>query len=197
MKSITINSLGEIFLNKNLVGGSVNLNTIGIPVKVITSSKKEDRAKMDKAVLEAIEKQVDDAFPWIDAFMVKSVLEKQSINNSRFRVYAVTKERRFITILVTEFVAFSDDSPAWTKIFKASRDLCARIEVMSEDKHLDKHKRDGEKHWNYGSNHGRMEKQIEFVWDVTSLTMRQINALVDRARKGTEEIWKAYGVDVM
>jgi len=197
MRSIAINSLGEMFLNKQVVGGTVCLNDIGLPKKVVTSRRKDHQAKVAKAVAQAIDRQIDASFTLAESYLVRSVLEKQAVNDSRFRVYACTEKGKLVTVLATEFIFFVDDKEAKDAIYKTAKEVVAKPETMREDKHTDKSRPETQKHWNYGPNHGRMERQVQFIWNVTALTVNQIKAFIEDLKQETHAIWDKYGVGVL
>jgi len=197
MRNIAINSLGEIFLNGSCVGSPISTAAIYIRDKV--SALKKDKGAINKAIHEAFDKQIDSTFTLSEALSVKSVMDKQAVNDPRFRIYASTStvSGKMTAKMVTEFIAFLDDHFAWLKIYTISQNLEADIQVMREGKHIDQSRPADQEHWDYGPNHGHVERQVEFSWDVTDLTIRQINTLIAKAKEATGEIWEAYGVGIL
>jgi hypothetical protein len=130
------------------------------------------------------------------AFM-NAVHFRQAVNDSRFRVYGITNDDGHQVILVTEFIAFSDDTEAWKQIEEAAKNAACEINVMIEKEHLDKSKKEGDKEWTLGPNHGRMEKQVEVFCYVNGLDIKDIKNRIEKIKEHTKEIWPKYGVDVL
>lgn len=139
----------------------------------------------------------------------------QELNTARFRIYGGIKKDGTPWIrLVTEFCTFMDKKRTWSLINGIAKELKAKVWILSEMPHNDKYAppqgRCGEKilketiisngkrvHWACGPNHGRMERQVEFSWQVLKKSEAQIKAMIKRLRKATEEIWEEYGVGVI
>lgn len=144
--------------------------------------------------------------------LVKTIWSFQSIEDGRFRVYGGIKTTGTQEInLVTEFCNWVDQKDFWKTLDRLKRETKARLWVMKESERSNHYSPpqgiEGEVinpdreptelgPWVFGPNHGRMEKQVEFSWKVTSMNLDQLRAFKEEMAKATQEIWDTQGVCV-
>lgn len=188
-----INPLGEVFLDDNCIIGSINIHDLAVKLGKKDVSKKDINAEFDSQAREYLNDQQYNLY--------KFVSKLQDLNNSRFRIYC-TSSKNFLPVIkmVTEFMNFVDQKEYWKELKKAVKKWGANLTELYEDKHMDhsilNYGTPEEKHV-YGENHGRMERQVEVWWDITTLTKKEVKGLMDKMADATQGYWDATGVNIL
>lgn len=220
-KRFVVNPLGECIKGHDVLCGSINLREVFdghlTEEEQLSYLSGEDspalHAKAEKLCQEAFDTDARENLKPEEYEITKKIWDFQSLNTDRFRVYGGIKSTgKPWIVLTTEFIAFSDNKDFWQKIHSLKKDVNAKVFVMSEEEHLDSYSPpqhtegeviDTEKEptefgpWAHGPNHGRMEKQIEFSWDILSLSKDEVKDKIKHLATLTKDIWKTGGVSVL
>jgi hypothetical protein len=234
-----INPLGEILRNDEVLVSSVNVSEVAKqalePAEFTewmkmphppTRRSRHLEAKVQKEISSTFKRQKNATLTQKELELVRKVEQFQVIEDGRFRVYGGIDSRRKPWIrLVTEFANFTSETDFWKQVRDLAKQLGAKIEVMHEEKHLDKmgcsvtaksreqilseFRAQGRKPvnggkpdengviWSTSPDHGRPERQIEMYWDVLDVpSLAKLRQLIAKIRIATAVIWKEAGVGV-
>lgn len=135
----------------------------------------------------------------LDTEFVKHVYHLQTkYTTDVYRFYGFREGRKHGIRLMFEFMYFRDEHHKVQAILKnLAAEVGANVQNMSDYPHCDKFMPRGATQWQYGANHGRLERQVEFFFDVTDLTTRQVGNLIKRTNAAMKDIWPKYGVSVI
>jgi hypothetical protein len=227
MKRFVINSLGEPFIQGDDYGtsvGSGSINVVETAEQVLSPKDFKMWQELDDddpkyQILDAyVSRCVQHQF-YVDAYdemglthfgLYVQTLELQQLNDSRFRFWSeqVNKSKPKIWF-VTEFQWWVDDESFWKQLHALAAENKYKINVMSEDDHVDKHWDDSDPATAYnppegreeraiiGENHGRIERQVEFRVNVYGKSMDEIKEILERHADLTQHVWEQAGVGVI
>ena len=151
----------------------------------------------------------------------------QVCNGSQFRTYGgLRDDGKPYVVMVCEFIQFVANEKFWLDLNRLAKKLGAAIATMATRKHLDSrgslvkgkklaslhaellaegrklvNKGKPDEHgyvWSTGPGHGRLERQVEMIWNVTKLkTVTEITDLQISLRPAVDEFWKTAGLGVI
>ncbi len=211
-----VNSEGEISINDEYAGGYVN--TTAVAKKHLNVTEYEIWMEIDTEEAKAIDayvqqccyfEMVRDNFnnnPLPIASFVQRVWNLQTENDSRFRVYGTKNGSEFDSpeeiIVVTEVANFVDQTHFWDKLNQIATENGYEVRTLLESERFEKSHPVGKPELvTYGQNHGRMERQVEIVVNVTELSKDRwpkatLKEIIKKLEKDTDPIWETNGVGV-
>ena len=129
--------------------------------------------------------------------VIRAVSALQSVNNDFARVWGGARNGKLLINLSVEFRLFDDDVEGWRRMRRWIAQEHGIENVMNRAPHLDKPRPLNQKRWNYGPDHGRPETQIDVIWDVTHMSLPQLEQHIERLRSTGQHLWSSYGVGVV
>lgn len=217
---IIVNSLGECFQeqkngpDKCLYDSSVNIREVAENHLTAEQFHKysEYQGKrfetLDSFITEAcafeMTRQALDILPLPVFDFWHRVTNLQILNDSRFRVWGFKKGSKFNNkeeiLLATEFLNFVDEEEFWNKLNAVAK-APYKLEILHERLRTEMSKTVNAIEWNYGPNHNRLERQVEFSINLTPLlkSRNHLSVLIEERQKMkeiTEEFWHTNGVGV-
>lgn len=187
---IGLTGIGEIVRNNDCFNepGHIDMTALRRKLKRIPSTW-DIVAEFDR-----LNVQVFTAFEY---GVIRAVSALQSVNSDFARVWGGAKNGKILINLSVEFRLFDDDVEGWGRMRRWIRSEKGIENVMCRAPHLDKSKPEGQKRWNYGPDHGRPETQIDVIWDVTHMSLPQLEQHIERLRSTGRHLWSSYGVGVV
>lgn len=192
VRELNINTIGEVFLGNDHVGGSINVSD--------NPSEEEIERRFQQQLL-------DGGLTADQLATVNKVWEAQKLNDSRIRA-AYFGGR---LVVESEFIAFSDNTEMWNRIAASAAAIDAKVDEMCEFPHLDHYcpgpnskprpdarpspERAG---WFIGPDHGRMERQVAlqlFLDD--DFTPEQLTEARQKLSDATDTIWSDAGMALL
>lgn len=190
--ALCINSLGEVLVGDDYIGGSINVSD---------NPSEEEIARRFRQQL------VDGGLTDDQVAIVDKIWDAQKLNDSRIRL-AYFGGR---PVVESEFIAFSDDTEMWDRINSVAVTIDARVDDVCEFPHLDHYcpgpnceprpgalpspERNG---WFVGPNHGRMERQVALQLYLTDdFTAEQHDVARRKLSDATDAIWSDAGVALL
>ena len=179
-RKMFINSMGEVFLDGEDVLGSINLWHLEQRLGR-TPTQHDCDAEFDRqarAILKPTEFKIYKT--WGKVAKIGTDLVRFYVSDGRLTMN-------------TEFVAFVRDKEGWKKIKAFVNAMGMTMEVMETRKHLDKWKKD-DGPWQTGPDHGKWERQVDCIVDITGLGLRQVERLKAElmskaAATGADKYW--------
>jgi hypothetical protein len=121
--------------------------------------------------------------------------------NTQFRIYGGMMNGTLKINLACEFTFFLDCNLLWSELHRTASKTSGIICQMLEDTHLDhstENYDDPDKRREiYGENHGRLERQVEVVWDVSDTSPDKLPAIIDNLVKRFGSLWESGGQGVI
>lgn len=200
-----INSEGECSRNDVLISGSLDMHEVcqryGFNWSEVCHLMPEDNSDLAKRWRKANEDAWEDhyqtTFTKREYDFSKKVFEFMRLANfGRFRVYGEMKDGKENIVVVTEFQAFVDQTDFWDRLKERAVQLHARIWIMREEPHMNQFKRRDQMEWQYGPDHGRLERQVELSWQIQDKSPVAFKRFLGRIRKLTNELFTEQGVGV-
>lgn len=194
---IFVNALGEVWKNNQIVDLSIDLRELAeannLDWNVVCHYKHKDPSKQARQWRKLIEAKqeanLSDLEPHEKDFVKKVYGLQTRYETGRFRVYAeIRQNNEQAIVLVTEFQAFLENAEFWQNLDETAKNLKAHVWFMREEPHNDKFMKFGDTEWQYGENHGKMERQVELSWRIEDLNTRQITALRNKIKAATEQL---------
>jgi len=203
-----INPLGEVFINDEYAMGDVNVcdcarRILSVDEYSTWSNEYQQHpdleAKVEAEIAHEFEREARNCMNSVQYALYKQITDLQVVDDGRWRIYGGQVEGQEPEInLVTEVLEFCDDSTNdfWETLYATAKELGAEVSIMSEEKHHDKFKKIDDADWSYGPHHGRMERQVEIIWNVYGKSVDEVRAIIADLNPKLDEIWEKAGVSV-
>ena len=186
--NLGVTALGEVERNGEYIPtcSAVDLNVLGAHLR---------HGPSDAEVEVEFDKQRQTNLTAAEYGAVKAIYLLQEVNGGFARVWGGLIDGQLIINLSVEFVIFDDDKYGWKAVRKWIRQYKGIENVMDHSPHLDKSKPAGAKRWEYGKDHGRMQTQIDVIWNVTNMTLAEARQFVGRLETTAvdQKLWEHYG----
>jgi len=200
-----VNPLGEVYINEEYAMGSVNVCDCAKRILSVDEYSQwcghyqehpDLEAKVEAEIAHEFEREARNCMNSAQYALYKQITDLQVVDDGRWRVYGgqVRSDEPEIN-LVTEFIGFCDQEDFWKNLYATAKEIGAEVSTMSEEEHLD-HFKPADEEWQYGPNHGRLERQVEVIWNVYGKSVDEVKKMIEELNPKLENIWEKAGVGV-
>lgn len=196
-RDIMFNSLGEWFRgNKKNEDDDCVLGCINVG-ELAARLKKDPMKVSNKDVANEFDRMAKEEFNEREYAFYQKACELQKQNTDKFRVYGWIVNGKEKIILVTEALELSENKSFWELLNDFAEREKAKIGIMHESKRLDETTNIKTGVVTRGPGHGKMEKQVEVVWDITDYNSNKLKRFISYLEPKIEWYWFKYGVSVI
>jgi len=177
--ALSINALGEVFVDDTYVLGSINVADLRERLGVTRMpTKREVKAEFKRLARERLTKEQ------FAAYTHHGRLLNLGTALVRFNTKAVHGRARHT--LTIEFLALVSDRTTWKRIYELASMFDAEVVTLTCEKNRDRsrllnkvtHKPIGP--WEYGPHYGKVERQVALDVDVTGKSIAEVRSMRDR-----------------
>lgn len=197
-RDIMFNSLGEWFRGN---GGKEHgedcvLSCINVS-ELATRLKKDPMKISNKDVANEFNRLAKEEFNEKEYAFYQKACELQKQNTDKFRVYGWIVGGKEKIILVTEAIALRKNDSFWELLNDFAEREKAKIELLHESRRIDESTNTKTGIVTRGPGHGKMERQVEVVWDITDYNPQKLKRFISYIEPKIEWYWSKYGVSVI